>query len=161
MLKEDHFLIGFCRDLQFQHLEDRKMYRGAHRDWRNRALHRLMIPVECWSALLFSMTLLPSMITVVVGLALGCISLVIATKPSVGVATFVFHLVAIGTCRAVVQSWGTVPALVIAGGSWTIAWALQVGVGHWIWERNQPNVANRTQVSYLAMCQSVLIAWSI
>jgi uncharacterized membrane protein YGL010W len=159
MLKEDHFLIRFIRDLQFQHLEDLKIYRSAHRDWRNCSLHGVMIPVECWSALLFSMTLLPSAITAVVGLALGWISLVIATKPSVGVATFVFHLVAIGTCREV-QSWGTVSALVIAGGSWTIAWALQVGVGHWIWERNQPNVATMTQVSYLAMCQSVLIAWS-
>jgi heme/copper-type cytochrome/quinol oxidase subunit 2 len=45
--------------------------------------------------------------------------------------------------------------------AWIIAWMLQVGVGHWMWEGNQPNVAaHPNDVSYLAMCTSVLIAWS-
>ena len=46
--------------------------------------------------------------------------------------------------------------------AWTVAWTLQIVVGHWVWEQNRPNVSPSTfnQVSYLAMCQSVLIAWS-
>jgi hypothetical protein len=44
--------------------------------------------------------------------------------------------------------------------TWTLAWAIQVGVGHFMFEKNKPNVANMKDVSYLAMALSVLIAWS-
>jgi uncharacterized membrane protein YGL010W len=159
---EDHFLERLRRDLQRQHSKDLQLYQSAHRDWRNRVLHWILIPVECWSALLFSMILAPSAsVTIVIGLALGCISLWIATKHWVGVTCFIFHGVAVWSCFQIVQSCGRLQALSIAGGSWTIAWMLQVGVGHWMWEQNQPNIANNNkEVSYLAMCQSVLIAWS-
>jgi uncharacterized membrane protein YGL010W len=159
MLKKNEFLKLFCRDLQVQHLEDLKIYRAAHQEWRNRVLHWLMVPIECWSALLVSMVMLPSLVTFLVGFGLGCLSVLIATKPSVGMATFCFHLRAIWMCFEL-KSWGTFQALLIAGGSCTLAWTLQVGVGHWIWEGNQPNVANMKEVPYVAMCQSVLIAWS-
>jgi hypothetical protein len=116
----------------------------------------------CWSALLLSMILVPSAaVTIVIGLALGWISLWISTKHWVGVTCFIFHGVAVWSCFQIFQSCGRLQTLCIAGGSWTIAWMFQVGVGHWIWEQNQPKIANNNkEVSYLAMCQSVLIAWS-
>ena len=46
--------------------------------------------------------------------------------------------------------------------AWIVSWTLQIFVGHWMWEQNRPNISPSTvnEVSYLAMCQSVLIAWS-
>ena len=159
MFKEDNVFSRICADLQSQHHRDLKIYRAAHCERRNRILHWILIPVECWSILLLFTALLPLQITIAAGLVLGLTSLIIATKNILGVTAFVFHLIAIWICW-VVQSWGTAFALEIAGGSWIIAWTLQVGIGHWMWEKNQPNISNTAQVSYLAMCQSILIAWS-
>jgi uncharacterized membrane protein YGL010W len=43
---------------------------------------------------------------------------------------------------------------------WTVAWVIQVGIGHYYLERNEPNIANMSDVSFLSMVLSVLISWS-
>jgi hypothetical protein len=51
-------------------------------------------------------------------------------------------------------------SLMYATTVWTVAWILQVGIGHYCWEGNQPNVvANINEVSILAVMTSILIAW--
>jgi uncharacterized membrane protein YGL010W len=151
---------SFIRKLPSQHRQDLKIYRQAHREWRNRLLHWILIPAECWSALLLGLLILPSSTICFVGLALACLSLVLATNPTIGAATFLFHGFAVWTGLEIVTSLELWKAGVMCLSVWTIAWSLQVGVGHWIWEGNDPNVANLPNVSILAMCQSVLIAWS-
>lgn len=155
------------KNMRQQHLIDLQVYRMAHLEWRNRALHWFLIPIECWSALLLSMALLSPLVTVLLGLVLGVLSLMIATDPVRGGCCLVFHVLAIALCFLVSDSIVETGHMsrrfwlcLIAAIFWIIAWVLQVGVGHWMWERNQPNVANINTVSYLAMCQSVLIAWS-
>lgn len=180
------------RHLHEQHTVDLKVYRSAHREWKNRVLHWYLIPVECWAALLFlwilvtfltnemdsssmlqrhhhytSSTVLVSSVLRLVPkyttILLGLLSLVIATNSWIGLATFLYHIAVLWSCEALMDRcdqgylW---LATGIAGVAWTLAWAVQVGVGHLVFERNLPNVANIQQVSYLAMCQSVLIAWS-
>lgn len=147
-------------DLIQQHLLDLKIYRSSHREWRNRMLHRVMIPVECWSVILLSMIVLPSSIVAAAVIALGMLSLFIATDHWIGATCLVFHVFGVIACWVLVQSQTTQLLISIGLLSWVLAWSMQVGVGHWLWERNQPNVGNIQQVSYLAMCQSVLIAWS-
>jgi uncharacterized membrane protein YGL010W len=154
---------SFIRKLQSQHRQDLVIYRQAHQEWRNRVLHWILIPAECWSALLLGLLILPfsSIIIPFVGIGLAFLSLVLATNPTIGAATFLFHGFAVWTSLEIVASRELWEALVICLSVWTIAWALQVGVGHWIWEGNDPNVSNlQSSVSILAMCQSVLIAWS-
>lgn len=183
-------------NLQRQHIEDLTIYRAAHQEWRNRMIHWLMIPVECWSALTCCTVLISCIIRMIssslslsslssstltiidehqenvsygivvtsiemsVGMGLGILSLLISTNIFVGILTFLFHSVASWTCVQLQNSYGNTYALLVAAISWTVAWMVQVGVGHWVLEGNQPNVSNMTEVSYLAMCQSVLIAWS-
>mmetsp|Transcript_28656 Transcript_28656/g.61467 ORF Transcript_28656/g.61467 Transcript_28656/m.61467 type:complete len:225 (-) Transcript_28656:1309-1983(-) len=192
--------------LRSQHGIDLKVYRSAHRERRNRTLHWLLIPVECWSALQFLWILtavvvraisvpvnnaefaaigwcrviIGSVPRVATGL-LGCLSLLIATNASTGIATFLFHLFLVRLCDGFVpmqiqMQMKMEPELpqnndhrhrdlwevsAIVGLSWTVAWIVQVGVGHALFEKNLPNIVNPSDnVSYLAMCQSVLIAWS-
>jgi uncharacterized membrane protein YGL010W len=151
---------SFVRKLQSQHFQDLKIYRRAHQERRNRLLHWILIPAECWSALLLGLLILPSAIVLIVGIGLACLSLVLATNSTIGAATFLFHGFALWTGLEIVASRELWEAWVICLSVWTIAWALQVGVGHWIWEGNDPNIADLQSVSLLAMCQSVLIAWS-
>ena len=146
--------------LQHQHMKDLTIYRACHKDFRNRALHWMMIPTECWSALLILTVVFPSWIGVGAGVVLGCLSLGIATKPAIGFLSFLFHLAAIWSCAAMMTTWGRQVAFTVALMAWNIAWLLQVCVGHWMLEGNQPNVSNLKTVSFLAMIQSVLIAWS-
>ncbi len=97
-----------------------------------------------------------------IGWTTGLVSLAITGSDniSIGNASLLFQLAAVTYCDKLVREKGPRKAIVIGASSWTIAWSLQVGVGHWIFEHNQPNVANMNEVSWLAMTQSVLIAWS-
>lgn len=116
-----------------------------------------------------------------IGWCVGLVSALIATEDnrSIGLASLAFHVIA---CRVALRlvtgrsnrhqfdasppsSTMFGPAakhspIVLAFFLWTISWSLQVVVGHWGFEGNQPNVANIDEVSWLAMTQSVLIAWS-
>ena len=42
---------------------------------------------------------------------------------------------------------------------WTLSWVLQVGLGHYLIEGNQPNLASPSDVSTLSVVTSVLLAW--
>ena len=168
------------RRLRIQHHTDMKVYRSAHSEWRNVLLHKAMIPVECWSAILFLYVavdvlgrvlegldypslLLMSLPRVVTGL-LGLLSLALATKRWVGATTFLFHIFVVISCEMLMSACkdsGMLVLSMLGAVSWTLAWLLQVVVGHLWLEKNSPNVANMNEVSYLAMCQSVLIAWSV
>lgn len=107
------------------------------------------------------------------GWSIGLTSLAVADTENrllVGSASLVFHVAACSLALRLVKvttpvspSSSSQPShfpFIIALCLWSIAWALQVGIGHWIWEGNQPNVANMEDVSWLAMTQSVLISWS-
>lgn len=152
--------LGLMSRLRRQHESDLIFYRSAHQMWRNRVLHWILIPVECWSLFLVAYVLLPPWLPFLVATLLGFIAWWIAENPTVGCACLVFHLFVIGSCTVTIQNLTTWEALTVASIGWIFAWALQVGVGHWLWEKNDPNVAHIASVSWLAMCQSVLIAWS-
>jgi hypothetical protein len=242
------FAERFIQRLQDQHrYHDLKVYRNAHKDVRNRVLHWILIPVECWSVLAFvhlaSMVILITVMTTlsqtdgddenvdhhdhpphhrqqqgqhgvssstnvievmampgilvlrgwwtvmsstsaIATIFLGLLSVVITSHKTIGWICFVFHLACTWSIYIMLpppplhlevwldspkdnennqshyhqKIWNMFVTIVIC---WTLAWSVQVGIGHWILERNQPNVAaNLNDVSYIAMCQSVLIAWS-
>jgi uncharacterized membrane protein YGL010W len=166
------------QSLAKQHEMDLAIYQRAHTEWRNRILHSILIPVEAFSFLLFLTVALSigtsrwqwqkdggsleSWIMKVIGWMTGLVSLAItgSDRISIGTASLLFHLAAVAVCDKLVREKGPWKAIFIGASSWTIAWSLQVGVGHWMLEHNQPNVANMNEVSWLAMTQSVLIAWS-
>jgi hypothetical protein len=175
-------LRNALQSLSKQHELDLAIYQRAHTEWRNRILHSILIPVEAFSFLLFLTVALSigtrcsgsrqkwqkdekgleSWIMNAIGWTTGLVSLAITGSDniSIGTASLLFHLAAIAACDKLVREKGPRKAIGIGASSWTIACSLQVGVGHWLLEHNQPNVANMNEVSWLAMTQSVLIAWS-
>jgi uncharacterized membrane protein YGL010W len=173
-----HTICDVLQSLSKQHEVDLEIYQRAHTEWRNRLLHSILIPVEAFSFLLFLTVALSvvtsrrqwqkdgkcleSLIMQAIGWTTGLVSLSITGSDniSIGTASLLFHPAAVAVCDKMVREKGPWKAIGIAASSWTIAWTLQVGVGHWLLEHNQPNVANMNEVSWLAMTQSVLIAWS-
>jgi len=119
-----------------------------------------MIPVECFSFQLFIRgvggTIVSSLVTVILATA----SKTVAIQPTIGVASFMFHITSGWFAGMIVGAYDVKTALIISVGCWAVAWAVQLGIGHYLLEKNSPNVANLREVSYLAMCVSVLIAWS-
>lgn len=257
---QDQNALSKCiQHLRRQHLDDLILYRTAHQDVRNRVLHWIMIPIECWSALgsvhlicmsgalimvnINNILLLPtkndissdtsydippvesswtsipknvvfifgsilSSIPAFVTMALGVLALFISSAThssttarfrfrnnsnytittAISAASIAARLCLVfHACCAWSFYWILPPPypanlgypmsidstiqkseyrqqlrdfLIVIVTAWSVSWIVQVGVGHWMWERNQPNVANIQHVSLLAMCQSVLIAWS-
>jgi hypothetical protein len=103
-----------------------------------------------------------------VGALLGGLSLLLASRRNrigIGIGCFLYHLGAVYLSLRVTQHYHQYSlkpqmSLALALIAWSMAWFFQVFIGHWLIEGNQPNVANMDSVSLLAMCQSVLIAWS-
>jgi uncharacterized membrane protein YGL010W len=183
-----HFMMPLLSEmvtaLRNQHEVDLHIYQSAHQNSANRILHSCLIPLETLSCLLLLASAIRLLVQSIIardkndcssrppllilhfyhamGWTLGLTSLVLSPD-AVGAAACTFHVVAfrwITTWQQ--QSVFSVSALVRKTlFVWTLSWVLQVGMGHWILEGNQPTVfANNMQdVSWLAMTQSVLIAW--
>lgn len=151
--------------LHTQHAEDLHSYRSSHRHLTNRHIHWVMVPLECWS--LFSMISLfiPMPLALCVGVLLGSVSVTLATHRGlrgVGAVCFLFHIGTVFSCEWILNELED-PKYVafLASSAWTVAWFLQVCIGHWVIERNQPTIADsKSSVSPLAMLFSVLIVWS-
>jgi uncharacterized membrane protein YGL010W len=89
---------------------------------------------------------------------------------SIGVAACLLYIFLAAASLAIVQYFAATAAatestttkmsLMYATTAWTVAWILQIGIGHYGWEGNSPNVvANVDEVSVLAVMTSILIAW--
>ena len=150
--------------LKQQHDLDVALYKRNHREWRNRWIHNIMIPCECWSLLLLCSLLLGETTTILVGVLLTALALLVSSHNhrALTVAAGGFYLIASWTANTVVVVHSSNPTTVIAIAIslWTLAWTIQVGIGHFIIEKNVPNIATFNEVSYLAIGLSVLVAWT-
>lgn len=151
---------SILRRFQSQHLKDLQTYRRAHQEWRNRFVHYAMIPVACFSFQLAVRLVTGNVVSTLLAWILASLSLLVATQLRLGVAVFLFHISSGGLANSITHHCNTTTTISTALASWTMAWGVQVGLGHYILERNSPNVSNMMEVSYLAMCLSTLIAWS-
>jgi hypothetical protein len=59
--------------------------------------------------------------------------------------------------RTAFPAQSTAARLGCAAALWTVSWALQVGVGHWLLERNRPSMT--TKLSLNSILLSVPLAW--
>jgi len=163
---------SYLQSLREQHLKDLQIYRAQHTHLANRILHWILIPIETaafwlWIAGWLSLSRRCARLSLVPSLlfGIGILAILMASPQQYGVAIVccLWH-VALAQWIQQQTQWGKPPTvktnLSRAAMAWTIAWTVQVGMGHWLLERNQPNVANMEHVSLLAMTQSVLIAWS-
>ncbi|CAB9526417.1 expressed unknown protein [Seminavis robusta] len=172
-------LDGWCRALREQHEFDLQLYQSSHQEWKNRWLHRVLIPVECFSAFLFITVICQStlplsylqlhvVLVLGVGFHMGLVSLVIGKSPWSGLSSFGFMVAAPWISCILIQPRANkkddkrhkMTVAIVSLGMWFIASSLQVAVGHWLWERNEPDVLSSDQVSWLSLTHSVQIAWT-
>lgn len=178
-----HAVHTIVQSLNTQHAIDLEVYRRSHTELKNRILHWILIPVETFSFFLLlgvvvsaaataskhkkqkesTVDSLTAFIPIVKALAWTCglVSVLIAVDHRMaGAATLAFHVATASLCHKLIQAQGPKRVILIAAVCWTLAFSIQIGVGHQMFEENQPSVANPSVVSWLAMTQSVLIAWS-
>lgn len=94
------------------------------------------------------------------GWTLGSVSWLLSPWTIIGMACAFFHVLVCGCwARQCVDRCGIWSTFKVALILWTVAWTDQVAIGHWLLEVNQPDVADMSNVSWLAMTQSVLMAW--
>jgi hypothetical protein len=165
-----------CRSLRQQHSFDLEVYQSSHQEWKNRRLHQILIPVECFSAVLFltcicfralplsemQRNVLPVCIN---GWGMGMIALIIspAEHPWTGIASFWFFFGSAWISCLLVTRYDpslSMQIIWITFISWSLASFLQVVLGHWFWELNEPDVVNSDRVSLLSLTHAVQVAWS-
>jgi Protein of unknown function (DUF962) len=169
-----------------QHEIDLKIYRDSHQDFYNRLLHHVFIPLETVG--FFALLLVLSTTTGVIMVrqkmfpkacrdsiividrilvptacwTLGLLSLILSPD-LVGVLALLFHGIAIPWLlprgRLEEDEYGRYHSSMI---TWTmltiVSWGIQIYIGHWILEHNQPTFQQGT-ASALSMLTSIVIAW--
>lgn len=185
------FIKTTCDAWREQHSLDVDLYQSSHTEWKNQWLHQCLIPLESFSVVLiiagvlrrwFQWSALPLHVVLVgmVGFGMGLMSLAIADPerhPWAGIASFLFWVAAPwASCTIVARpsppspsfnnhfakSWNN-DIVLLAFVMWILASSLQVVLGHWLWEKNSPDVLNNAhsdQISWLSLSHSVQIAWS-
>jgi uncharacterized membrane protein YGL010W len=155
----DTLLEQWCRSLIEQHQFDLRLYQSSHQELKNRWLHKLLIPVECFAAFLFvtavfrtilriSHVQLHLLMVTCLGFTMGMISLAISPVDHTwtGISSFVFMTASPWISCILVKDkeshkgWRTMAVALVA---WILASSLQVAVGHWLWEDNEPDVLAR------------------
>lgn len=159
-------MVGFLESLRSQHAKDLALYRRSHQERKNRVIHWVMIPVEFfsfhWFAAIVSAQSVRTQHFVVatIGLTTGVFAVIVNTDMKKGGSVFLFHLLSCPLVIAMTSFFHQRTSTMLACSLWTIAWAMQVIVGHYICEKNQPNLANPKEISSLSVILSVLISWS-
>lgn len=161
--------IEFLADLHEQHVEDMLFYRKSHRERSNLWLHRILIPAETFSfILLASMFLLEtcghyitSRLVRATAFGFGAISLLLSESYQLGISVLLVHIIFAEVSLQMIQNnWERRETLQFGLLLWVLSWFFQIFVGHYILERNQPNLLDEsTPVSFLATTQSILMAW--
>lgn len=146
-----------------QHELDLEIYRRAHHNQINCSLHYILVPLEVLSFLWIltaACRSIPfvSIATTALGLTMGILSLLVAERHALGFLVFCLHVYCVKVCQRLVHSFGVRRSLVLGSTIWLVAWVLQVGLGHYMFEKRAPNVL-RDQISFLSTMTSVIIAW--
>jgi len=138
-------------ELRERFQQDLDLYYQAHSNIWNLRLHHILIPCEALAFFCFVRLVIPKTGVSAAAWATGLLSLLLSPN-MIGFCVLCYH-VALPWLVERIQ-WRHAVAI------WIASWSLQIGVGHWVLEGNQPNLANN-EVSLLAATQSVLIAWSV
>jgi Protein of unknown function (DUF962) len=172
-------MMDHLEELYQQHEIDLKIYRDSHQNFYNHWLHHVFIPLEtvgfvailvnttgvivhlfpkeCRDSIVIDRVFVPT-----VCWTLGLLSLILSPD-LVGVSAFLFHGIAIPWLirrRRLEEEYRMrYPNSMIA---WTmltiVSWGIQICIGHWILEQNQPALQQGT-ASALSMLTSIVIAW--
>ncbi|KAJ1455919.1 hypothetical protein M885DRAFT_518798 [Pelagophyceae sp. CCMP2097] len=136
---------------------DLREYRRDHRDWSNRLLHKVCVPLELAAMLLFVAGLGPvgRQVVRVAGAAVGLLSAA-ANPRRPGVLALVFCAGA-GLAAAALAPRLARP-LRCAAFIEAAAWLAQVCVGHAVFERGGPTLSKQRPTK-TAVLLSLLLAW--
>jgi Protein of unknown function (DUF962) len=183
--KNNPTMMDLREKLYQQHEIDLKIYRESHENYYNRLLHHVFIPLETVGFFALLMLVLVSTTGVimvrpkkcrdsiiVIGRilvptacwTLGLLSLILSPD-LVGVLALLFHGIAIpwllprGRLLEEVEYRRYHNSMMIA---WTmltiVSWGIQICIGHWVLEQNQPTLRQGT-ASALSMLTSIVISW--
>lgn len=129
-------------------------YGRHHSNATNWLLHAICVPLE-WAAFLTAIAAWSRAAAIAVQLVVAAYTAPLRPPWTAYLAApqFALSFVACG----VVQAAGKLGSIAAALAMWSVAWAVQVPVGHWLLEGNQPGMA--TQLTANSIVLSVAMAW--
>ncbi|KAJ1620602.1 hypothetical protein T492DRAFT_1076761 [Pavlovales sp. CCMP2436] len=136
------------------------LYRAHHASAANWCLHATCVPIEWFSVLLALSAISQAIWSLQVHWP---VQLVLAAyaAPLSSPTTVVTGSASLALARIVDFALAALPSvqtrLVVALSVWICSWLLQVPIGHWLIERNQPSMA--TQLTLNSVLLSVPLAW--
>lgn len=133
------------------------LYRAHHAHRGNWWLHVVCVPIE-WLSVLLVLAVHDHRLAWLAQSALAGAVLACGRPRAVSTALAVGVLALAWLANAIARAahhWSH--PLALAAASWTLSWALQVPVGHWALERNQPSMSQGLNVHSVAL--SVPLAW--
>ncbi|KAG8459026.1 hypothetical protein KFE25_006571 [Diacronema lutheri] len=141
--------------LRAAYASELRLYRAHHACRANWLLHAACVPLE-WAACLLALAQLAPRAPWLAQLALG--AYVLPLHPPISVALGPAQL----ALAALVDALGaalpsTRARLAVALCAWCGSWLLQVPVGHWLLERNQPAMVTRLTLNSAIL--AVPLAW--
>jgi Protein of unknown function (DUF962) len=190
------YFLWLLQAIREQHAIDLVVYRNGHQDWTNRMLHWILIPIETATSLMlldrlivwistrqlkFEVTaneakrtnqdravdlrvrVFESGVIQAVNVTLAILSMAASPETFSGCLAAIFH-----ASLAMYRPKHKSPQHFI-GTLWLISWMLQIALGHWLLEGNNPTFwrssiaalsgLDKHGVSIQAVATSVLIVW--
>mmetsp|Transcript_10269 Transcript_10269/g.26704 ORF Transcript_10269/g.26704 Transcript_10269/m.26704 type:complete len:166 (+) Transcript_10269:3-500(+) len=139
--------------------EELALYRAHHSHMGNWLLHAACVPLE-WLSFLITLALVEPRLPWAVQGALAALVLACNRPALVSVCISLGLLVLAQAANWVVIDLvpgRRIHAIALAAGSCSLSWAVQVPIGHWLLERNQPSMASRLTINSVLL--SVPLAW--
>jgi hypothetical protein len=180
-------MLSLLERLYQQHEIDLVIYRNSHRNFYNRILHHVCIPIETAGFFILIGVVAPAMrpmlltkkrndvmigddgriLVFTASWTLGLLSLILSPD-AVGVAALLFHVRTIpwlyDRCsphhhNRHNHNHRTMMLLLLLTITTIASWIMQIGIGHWLLEQNQPTFLVQDSTSTLSMLTSIIIAW--
>lgn len=146
---------AFLNEIQREYIVELRLYQRHHRNRINWVIHAVTIPIE-WTCWLMFAAYISNLHWII-----GTITAVyfILLNSNVSAACAIFQIIYAVIAEYLVSSYDTWTAISLACVMQLVAWILQVCVGHWLLERNNP--AMMTKLTLNSVVLSTLMAWDV
>jgi uncharacterized membrane protein YGL010W len=138
--------------LRSAYRQELQFYRQYHRHEVNWRMHAVLVPLE-WTAWL----MLCSLVRLHWPLALAAAAYYLLLDSKLSCAAAAAQVLFALAADRTLASLGSYGAATLAVSLQAISWTLQVGVGHWLIEKNNPAMASG--LTWNAVALSTLMAW--
>lgn len=151
-------MLGEARKyLTSVYIEERNFYQNYHQNVNNKFIHAVSVPFEWFGWLLLIQALLKHQLHYVISFYLSTFNYLIHSKLSNIVSLYYLLLPFLVDIFIYFTQFTTYKRFIYAMVLQSLAWFVQVYIGHNYFEKNNPAMA--TRLTLFSVCVSTMLAW--